>query len=754
MSYLFADIVLPLAQPAYCFSVPEGMELQAGDAVSVQFGHRNIYTGIVWRLHNERPDVKRIKSVGRKLYDRPLLDDKQRQLWEWMADYYMCSIGEVMRMALPSMIKPQGRDDEEFSADEFRPRTEAYISLGDEWQDTERLEAECERISRRAPRRSQILRFLKDFPATKRNTLGEIPRRLVECDATMLAALRKAGYIAINERVREVERNENVSFSLPTLTPQQQAVVDEIHSSQAKGKATHLLHGITGSGKTEIYMTLIGEVLARGGDVLLLVPEIALTSQLIQRMESIFGSRITAYHSKLTMLRRTESYMRLLRSQGGELIIGARSAIFLPIHHLQLVIVDEEHDQSYKQSDTAPRYNGRDMAILLASLYGGNTLLGSATPSLESYANAQAGKYGYSLLAERYGESQPPRVILSDTMRAVKRGERKGHFNHILLRHIEEALSRGEQVMLFQNRRGFTPYIMCSSCGWSLRCPSCNVTLTQHRTSKRMECHYCGYTAPVPQHCPQCETADLKPMGFGTEKVEEAIAEIFPTARVARLDRDTSTSESAYSRIIRDFENGQTDILVGTQMITKGFDFGRVSVVGILNADNLLFSPDFRASERAFQLLMQVAGRAGRREREGVVIIQTSEPENRVLKQVVQGDYEAMARCELQERHAFGYPPYSRLIRLTLRHENVQLLRGAATELVAKLRKSFGSRIFGPVAPTIDRIRGLHILQIMIKIESGRSMARARQFLLTDINSIESQKEYKTVNIAIDVDAQ
>jgi primosomal protein N' (replication factor Y) len=454
------------------------------------------------------------------------------------------------------------------------------------------------------------------------------------------------------------------------------------------------------------------------------------------------------------MLRRTESYMRLLRSRGGELIIGARSAIFLPIHHLQLVIVDEEHDQSYKQSDTAPRYNGRDMAVLLASLYGGNTLLGSATPSLESYANAQAGKYGYSLLAERYGESQPPHVILSDTMRAVKRGERKGHFNHILLRHIEEALSRKEQVMLFQNRRGFTPYIMCSSCGWSLRCPSCNVTLTQHRTNNRMECHYCGYTAPVPQHCPQCETADLKPMGFGTEKVEEAIAEIFPTARVARLDRDTSTSESAYSRIIRDFESGQTDILVGTQMITKGFDFGRVSVVGILNADNLLFSPDFRASERAFQLLMQVAGRAGRREKEGVVIIQTSEPENRVLKQVVQGDYEAMARCELQERHAFGYPPYSRLIRLTLRHENVQLLRGAATELVEKLRKSFGSRIFGPVAPPIDRIRGLHILQIMIKIELGRSMARARQFLQNDINNIVSQKEYKTVNIAIDVDAQ
>lgn len=750
----FADIVLPLAQPAYCFAVPEGMELQAGDAVSVQFGPRNIYTGIVWHLHDKRPSVKRIKSICRKIYDTPLLDEKQMKLWEWMADYYMCSIGEVMRMALPSLIKPQGRNDEEFSADEFRPRTECYIALGEEWHDAARLEAECKRISRRAPRRSQILKMLGDLQKERCNELGEIPRRLIECDAAMIAALRKAGYITTHERVREVERSENVTFSLPKLTPRQQAIAEEIRTAQAQGQATHLLHGITGSGKTEIYMTLIGDVLARGGDVLLLVPEIALTSQLIERMERIFGSRITAYHSKLTMLRRTESYLRLLNSKGGELIIGARSALFLPMHHLQLVIVDEEHDQSYKQSDTAPRYNGRDMAVLLASLYGGHTLLASATPSLESYANALSGKYGYSLLAERYGDAQPPRIIISDTTKAVKRGERKSHFNHILLQHIGQALERHQQIMLFQNRRGFTPYIMCNTCGWSLRCPSCNVTLTQHRTTNRMECHYCGHTAPIPQFCPQCEKADLKPMGFGTEKIEEAIAELFPEARVARLDSDTSTSESAYKRIIRDFECGHTDILVGTQMITKGFDFGRVAVVGILNADNMLFSPDFRASERAFQLLMQVAGRAGRREQEGVVIIQTSEPENRILTQVVNGDYEAMARCELQERHTFGYPPYSRLIRLTMRHEKTDTLRHFSTALADRLRQSFGGRVFGPVAPPIDRIRGLYISQIMIKIECGRSMARTRQLLQADINTIISLQEYKSVNISVDVDAQ
>ncbi len=751
---LFADIVLPLAQPAYTFAVAEGMELQVGDAVAVQFGPRNIYTGIVWRLHGKRPEVKRIKEVGRKLYPHPLLDERQMQFWEWIAEYYMCSLGEVMRMALPSMMKPEGRTDEEFSAEEFRPRTEPYITLCDEWRDAEKLSAERERIARRAPRRSEVLRTIAEIPDQRKNSLGEIPRRLLDCDANILAALRKAGYITIAERERSTERPESVSFSLPTLTPSQQRVVEEIKSSQAAGKTTHLLHGITGSGKTEIYMSLISEVLAGGGDVLMLVPEIALTSQLIERMERVFGSRITAYHSKLTMLRRTETYLRLRRSNGGELIIGARSAIFLPMPNLRLVIVDEEHDQSYKQSDTAPRYNGRDMAILLGSIYGGQTILGSATPSLESFAKAQSGKYGYSSLTERYGEAQTPEIIISDTMRAVKRGERKSHFNHILLHHISEALERGEQVMLFQNRRGFTPYVMCSTCGWSMRCPSCNVTLTQHRSTNRMECHYCGHTATIPQFCPQCEKADLKPMGFGTEKVEEAIAEIFPEARVARLDRDTSTSESAYRRIIRDFESGQTDILVGTQMITKGFDFGRVSVVGILNADNLLLSPDFRASERAFQLLTQVAGRAGRRERRGVVIIQSSEPDNPILRQVMQGDYNAMADSELQERHAFGYPPYSRLVQLSLKHSDRNTLIAGAASLAEGLRGVFGGRIFGPVAPPIDRIRGEYIVQLMIKIENNRSLARARELIGKAIEQTSSQQRFKQITIAIDVDVQ
>ena len=749
----FADIVLPLAQPAYCFSVPEGAEgdaLREGDAVAVQFGPRNIYTGIVWRLHDERPNVKRIKMIGRRLYDRPLLNEQGRRLWEWIADYYMCTIGEVMRVALPSLIKPQGSSAEEFLREEFRPRMETYLSLSMQWRDKKALSEECDRISRRAPRRSEVLRQILSFDSAQCNSAGELPRRLIDCDSAQIAALRKGGYIEVVEREREVERGANIAFSLPELTPEQQRVAGEIRST----RGVHLLQGVTGSGKTEIYMNLIGEVLARGGDVLMLVPEIALTSQLIDRMERVFGSRVEAYHSRLTPRRRTETYLRLLHGEGGQLVIGARSALFLPLHHLQLVVVDEEHDSSYKQSDTAPRYQGRDVAIMLASLYGARTVLGSATPSLESYANAQWGKYGYSLLAERYGGAATPHIIISDTMRSVKRGERRTHFNQVLINSISDALSRGEQTMLFQNRRGFAPFVQCRGCGWTPRCPNCNVTLTEHRSSGRMECHYCGYTAAVPKSCPQCETVDLKPMGFGTERVEEAISALFPDARVARLDRDTVTSESAYNRIIHAFESGQTDILVGTQMITKGFDFGRVAVVGVLNADNLLFSPDFRASERAFALMTQVAGRAGRRQNEGVVIVQTSEPENQVIGWVARGDYQAMARSELADRHQFFYPPYARLVQFTLLSTDVQTLRRGVGEFAELLREKFGRRVAGPVAPPVDRIRGEYLLRLLLKIENGRSMARARELLREVIAQLQSKAEFKQIKIVIDVDPQ
>ena len=518
--------------------------------------------------------------------------------------------------------------------------------------------------------------------------------------------------------------------------------------------STALLQGITGSGKTEIYIHLIAGALARGEDVLLLVPEIALTAQLIERLERIFGSRVTAYHSKLTPRRRTEVCLRLARSSGGELVVGARSALFLPLGRLGLIVVDEEHDASYKQSDPAPRYNARDCAVVLAHRLGCRTLLGSATPSLESWLNARSGKYAYAFLGERYGEAHPPEILLSDTLRAARRGERRSHFNQLLLDRIGETLARGGQVMLFQNRRGFAPYVACAACGWTPRCPECNVTLTYHKAGARLVCHYCGHTEPLPAECPVCHGAAPVPMGFGTEKIEEEIARLFPGVRVARLDRDSVTSERAYREILADFAGHRTDLLVGTQMIAKGLDFDGVELVGVLNADNLLHNPDFRASERAFQLLVQVAGRAGRRAEPGVVVIQTAEPGHPLLQQVVKGDYEAMALGQLAEREAFFYPPYARLIALTLRHRDAALLRDGTLRLAARLRARFGRRLLGPMAPPVDRIRGEYLAGLLLKIESGASTARARELLRGELAAFAADPATKSITVVVNVDPQ
>ncbi len=749
----YADIVLPLAQPPYTFAVDGEMPLAEGSAVAVPFGPSRIYTGIVWRLHDRRPDFALIKSVKRVLYDRPLLDAKHRALWEWIADYYMCTLGEVMRMALPSEMKPSGSSDEMFSDDEYRPRTERYIALSDALHDPDRLNEVFEQLARRAPRQYEALLEIAAAGDGERLTTGELPRRLSTADWATLRALEKKELIVSSEHERTVEREQPIGFRLPTLSPLQQQALDSI-VGQFADRQTVLLQGVTGSGKTELYIHLIARTLSRGGDALLLVPEIALTAQLIDRMERIFGSRVTAYHSKLTDRRRAETYLRLNRSEGGELVVGARSALFLPLGHLQLIVVDEEHDASYKQSEPAPRYQARDCAVVLAQLCGARTVLGSATPSIESWSNAARGKYGRALLPERYGASRPPVVLLSDTLRAAKRGERRTHFNKLLLDRIGATLERGEQVMLFQNRRGFAPYVECDACGWTARCPRCNVTLTLHKASGRLVCHYCGHTTAVPAACPACGHGSVAPKGFGTEKVEEEIARLFPEARVARLDRDSVTSERAFREIVRSFERGESDILVGTQMITKGFDFGGVSLVGILNADNLLNSPDFRAAERAFQLMMQVAGRAGRRGTGGEVVIQTSDPQHPLLQQLVRGDYDAMVRSQLAEREAFAYPPYARLVALTLRHRDLQLLRRGAMALAEALRGRFGRRLLGPITPPVDRIRDEYLVEMLLKIESGSSFARARRVLSEELEHFARHPEYKTVRIICNVDPQ
>lgn len=748
----YADIVLPLAQPTYTFAVPEGMVLSVGDAVSVQFGAKRFYTGIVWRLHDERPPVKRVKSILHKSYDRPLLSEAQRALWEWMAAYYLCTVGEVMRCALPALMKPSADSERQLLDEEVQPRSERYFALCEPYaSDEQALGEQLDRFERRAPRLYEALVEVAAHEQLCRH--GEVARRLLAAESTPLLNLCRKGILTMREHTPN-EGYDRVTFRLPQLSDEQQEALAKLKADFAAGKTAALLYGVTGSGKTEIYIHLIAEVLARGGDVLLLVPEIALTAQLIERMERIFGSRVTAYHSRLTDHRRSQTYLRLNRSQGGEFVVGVRSSIFLPLKKLQLVIIDEEHDPSYKQAEPAPRYGARDAAVWLAHRVGGHALLGSATPSLESWYNARQGKYGLAMLKNRYGEAELPTLYLSDSRRAARRNERGGHFNKLLLDKIEATLARGEQVILFQNRRGFAPYLECTECGWTARCPECNVSLTYHKQRNQLLCHYCGHTEPAVTKCPACRVVDLQPMGFGTEKIEEQLAEFFPAARIARLDRDSVTSERAFNAIIADFAARRTDILVGTQMVTKGFDFEGVSLVGVLNADNLLNNPDFRASERAFQLLMQVAGRAGRRGAGGEVVIQTAEPRHPILWQVLHGDFEQMAATLLAERSDFAYPPFARLTLLILRHRDPALLRRAACALAERLRERFGRRLSGPVPPPVDRLRGEYLLSLRLKIEQGASVLRANQLLAEALQHMGEHPEYKSVTISVNVDPQ
>ena len=749
---LYAQVVLPLAQPPYTFSLDEGLAVRVGDAVVVQFGSSRYYTGIVWSISDERPNFAHLKPILRRLYSRSLITATMQRLWEWMADYYICSLGEVMRVALPSLAKPSAKSLEELEERSIAPPTERYLRLDSSLQSEKALAEYHAKHSRRAPRRCDTLDMIGAVAIARGALDSWVPRRLIDAESEHIAALEKRGLISCEHRPTEPIRTTQ-DLLLPTLSEAQGRALELIHAAHNDNRVA-LLHGVTGSGKTEIYIHLIAETLAAGGDVMMLVPEIVITSQLIERLERIFEGRTTTYHSRLTALRRGETFLRLSTSTGGELIVGVRSTIFLPTHNLGLIIVDEEHDANYKQSDMSPRYNARDTAVYMAHSYNANVVLGSATPSLESYMNALTGKYAYIALSERWGEGVLPEIVVSDTIRSVKRGERKAHFNLELLRFITRSLECGDQAILFQNRRGYSPYVQCRTCGFSPRCPRCNVTLTKHKASARMECHYCGYSEAVTTVCPNCETQDMSLMGFGTEKVVEEISRLYPQARVERLDGDTSTSESAFKRIVSRFEAHETDILVGTQIITKGFDFKGVSTVGILNADNLLSLPDFRASERAFQLMMQVAGRAGRHNNRGRVVIQTSQPKHPIIRYVASADYRAMALTELEERRAFGYPPYSRLVRLLLRHTEYELLRRAAHYTAELLRARFSDGVMGPVASALEMLRGEYRAEILIKVDTGNSMSRARQHIRSVIAEVSKVKDIKAVRIDVDVDAQ
>lgn len=748
----YADILLPLAQPTYTFAVEEGMHLTEGMAVAIPFGRsrERYYTGIVWRLHDTPPNVGRVKRVARVLYGgRRILSERGMRLWEWVAEYYMAELGEVMRIALPAMMKPSSLSERDF--EEYEPRRERYVRLSEECRNLEHLNSLLDGMERRAPKLYRAL--LRVAELTESRPEEWLPRRLLECDSEVLNRLKCKGAIELEEMECSLEQHYCSAFQLPLLTEHQQRALDDIHRGFSNNK-TLLLYGVTGSGKTELYIHLIAETLARGEDVLLLVPEITLTSQLVERLKRIFSSRVSTYHSKLTDLRRTESFLKMCSSAGGELVVGARSALFLPFKRLGLIVVDEEHDASYKQVDPAPRYNARDCAVAATRILGCQTILGSATPSLESWVNAHSGKYALAKLEQRYGDATPPSVILSDTLRSAKRGERKSHFNFDLLRRLEATLERGEQAILFQNRRGYAPYVICKECGYTPRCPHCNVSLSWHKGSQRLMCHYCGYTDVVKDSCPKCGKQELQPAGFGTEKAVEELQKLLPTARIRRMDSDSVNSDRAYREAVTSFERGESDILVGTQMVTKGLDFGRVTLVGVLNADNLLLNPDFRSAERAFQQLLQVVGRAGRRSLSAEAVIQSADINHPLLKRVVEGDYPSMAHDESIDRKSYRYPPYSHLIRLTMQHKNRELLYGQAARLADALRERFGRRVLGPVAPLVERIRDLYRVELMLKIESGASMQRAREVLRGVISQLSSDSKFRSITLIKDVDPQ
>lgn len=707
---MYADIILPVAHGVFTFAV-EG-EVAVGRMVRVQFGTRKHVTGVVRRVHDVRPPFA-VKTVEEVLEGS--VTEKQIRFWEWLADYYMCTLGEVMAAALPGVLRPEGLSGEEFTRDVYKPSTESYIStVGDVNEAFESLG--------RAPRQYKALLEVAEAGGVN------VPRKSLKADAATLRALEAKGFVSIV--TRELLRGELPALParLPVLSSAQQMTFDEIKERFEVAQVV-VLQGVTGSGKTEIYVNLIAEQLAAGRNVLYLLPEIAMSSQLVRRVTGWFGERVVAYHSRLTARQRAEAWGRVRASQGGMVVLGVRSAVLLPVQNLGLVVVDEEHDASYKQDDPAPRYHARDAAIVLAQTTGAKVLLGSATPSLESFFNARTGKYGYVELNERYGGAVMPQVMVSDTLKAVARGERTVHFNKLLLDKLSETLDAGRQAMLFQNRRGFAPYVECGECGAVVKCGRCNVAMTWHRGDGVLRCHYCGRAQSLPTVCPACGAAALKPRGFGTEKAAEEVERLFPKARVARLDRDTASSARRYERTIAAFERGETDILVGTQMITKGFDFGGVSLVGILNADNLLAFPDFRAAERAFQTITQMAGRCGRRDEQGQVVIQTSQPANTLIRQAADGDYAAMANEQLAERSEFLYPPYCRLIEITLRHRDGERLWKVANSLAEAGRAVFGKMLLGPQPPMVDRVKGEEILTLLLKVARGSSFSETRRRL-------------------------
>lgn len=753
----FVDVILPVPlDGTFTYSVPTAMrdKLKLGTRILVPFGKGKRHIGIAARLHDEQPEGYTVKDVEDVLDDSPIITEQQYKLWQWIAQYYMAPIGEVYKAALPSGLKAE---------DGYKPKTETYIRLTKQFRNEQALHIAIDMLAR-APKQQQALTdylALSHWDTVKGNVCEEYPEEITRDElmnqngATLatISQLVKRGMMETYEV--EVGRLNNADEPHPEkikqLNEAQQEAYNRLVFSFLKKDIT-LLHGVTSSGKTEIYIHLIQKAIDEHKQVLYLLPEIALTVQIMQRLQRIFGNRLGIYHSKYSDAERVEIWQKQLSGNPYDVILGARSAVMLPFQNLGLVIIDEEHETSYKQQDPAPRYHARSAAIMLARMYGAKTLLGTATPAMETYHNAQTGKYGMVTLKQRYQGIELPEIQIVDTKDLIRRKMMQGPFSPILLNKIREALERGEQAILFQNRRGFAPMLECRQCGWVPRCQHCDVSLTLHKSTNRLTCHYCGYTYTIPAKCPCCEDTQLHNRGYGTEKIEDLIREIFPEIHVARMDLDSTRSRNAYERIITDFAAGRTNILIGTQMISKGLDFDKVSVVGILDADSMMNYPDFRAHEHAFMMMCQVAGRAGRKGKRGLVILQTKNKELPLIDYVVRNDYDALYKSLITERQMFHYPPYYRLIYVYLKHKNDSTVNTAAIELGNRLRQWFGGRVLGPDKPAVAKVKSLCIRKLVVKLENNLDPTEVRKYLSLARHQMKEDKRYNSLQVFYDVD--
>lgn len=811
---LFVEVILPLAiSKTYTYRVPAVQYAQAavGKRAVVQFGKSKIYTAIIYRITTEPPVLYEAKYLLDILDDAPVINRQQLQLWEWISAYYLCSLGDVMQAALPAALKlasetkiilldkeynKQELSDKEFLiidaleiqpelrvsdiskvlgqktvfpllkslfdkgiihiseeiTERYKPRRKAFISLSPLYQEDENRRSVFEQLEKRAPK--QLDAFLAYLKLSRNGSIVSKAEILEEsgCGAGALKALlEKEIFIQEDRIVSRLDDEEEGILQNFELSEAQERALNSIKDHFAQ-KDVVLLHGITSSGKTQVYIRLIEEALEAGKQVLYLLPEIALTTHIIERLRLYFGSKIGVYHSKFSDNERVETWNKVLKNEY-QIVLGARSAVFLPFSDLGLVVVDEEHETSYKQFDPAPRYHARDTAVYLSHIHGAKVLLGSATPSLESYFNAKTGKYGLTELYERFGDAQLPSTSVVSIEEETKKKTIQSHFTSVLVETINTALLQKEQVILFQNRRGYTTFLLCRTCGYSPKCINCDVSLTFHKSSGMLHCHYCGYKQDVVPVCPACGSAHIEQKGYGTEKIEDDLSYLFPDAEIARLDLDAARTRNSFQKILSDFEERKVDILVGTQMVAKGLDFGHVTVIGIINADSLLHYPDFRAYERGFQLLSQVSGRAGRREKPGKVVIQAYDTKHRVIEQVINHDYTGLYQNEIAERQHYQYPPFFRLIRLDIKHKDFMQLELLSDKLAAILKKSFGKMILGPEAPLVGRIRNYYIKTILIKApREGVSIQKLKTLLKEQLLQFEADKTNKGVFIQVDVD--